>query len=725
MIKKYFIVLACFIVGFHLNVKADEGMWLPMYIDQLNYADMKKMGLNLTSEQIYNVNSSSLKDAIVQFGNGCTGELISSQGLLITNHHCGYGSIQSQSTVDHDYLTNGFWSKSKNEELPIEGLTVTFLIKMENVTTSVLLGIDNKMTEKIRNDKIAETIKKLTDEATKGNAYKAIIRSFFDGNEYYMFIYDIYKDVRLVGAPPSSIGKYGADTDNWMWPRHTCDFSMFRVYTAPDGKPAEYSKDNIPMVPKHYLPISTLGANNGDFAMILGYPGTTDRFLTSYGISLALDKTNPSIVKIRTKKLELMKQDMDASGEVRIKYASKYAGIANYWKYFIGQSKGLKRLNVFDKKKIIEDAFQVWVNAEQERKNKYDSAIIYINSAYNEITKYALAITYYREAILRGPEIISFASKLDKLNDLLSAKQPDKAKIDEAINVIKENAPKVFKDYNAPTDKKLYAALFDMFYKDVPKDQQPEIMEEIAKKFKNDFGKYAEMVFTKSIFSDEKKVNDFLAQPSAKVLKKDPAFIVMQAFTKKYKELTEKSTGATQQLSRGNRLFVAGLREMYPNTKFYPNANSTMRLTYGKVMDYNGADAIHFNYFTTLDGVMEKEDPTNWEFIVPSKLKELYKNKDYGKYSDNGVIKTCFITNNDITGGNSGSPVINGDGELIGLAFDGNWEAMSGNIAFEPDLQRCINVDIRYVLFIIDKFAGATNLIDEMTIIDKPKTPKI
>jgi len=724
MIKKYFIILAVLIAGFRLNLIADEGMWLPMYIEQLNYADMKKMGLNLTAEQIYSVNNSSLKDAIVQFGGGCTAELISGQGLLITNHHCGYGSIQSHSTVDHDYLTNGFWAKNKSEELSNEGLTVTFLINMEDVTAKVLSVVNDKMSEKDRNDKITEIIKKLTDEATKGTNYKAVIRSFFEGNEYYMFIYEIYRDIRLVGAPPSSIGKYGADTDNWMWPRHTCDFSMFRIYTAPDGKPADYSKDNIPMVPKHYLPISILGEKNGDFSMILGYPGTTDRFLTSYGISLALEQVNPYIVKIRAKKLELMKQDMDASSEVRIKYASKYAGIANYWKYFIGQSKGLKRLDVFDKKKLIENDFNIWVNADKDRKNKYDSALIYISTAYTEIAKSTLARIYYGEAILRGPEILSFARQFEKLNELLTAKETDKTKIDDAVKGLKETMPKLFKDYNAPTDKKLFAALFEMFYQDVPKDQQPEIMAKIAKKYKNDFKEYAEYIFDKSIFCDEKKVNTFLEKPSAKVLKKDPAFILMVVFNAKVKELNDKATGAALQLSKGNRLFVAGLREMYPNTKFYPNANSTMRLTYGKVMDYSAADAVHYNYYTTLDGVMEKEDPNNWEFVVPAKLKELYKNKDYGKYGDNGVMKTCFITNNDITGGNSGSPVINGDGELIGLAFDGNWEAMSGNIAFEPDLQRCINVDIRYVLFIIDKYAGATNLIDEMTIVDKPKAPK-
>lgn len=724
MIKKYVIILTCLIVGFRLNVKADEGMWLPMFIEKLNYADMKKMGLNLTAEQIYSVNNSSLKDAIVQFGGGCTAELISNQGLLITNHHCGYGSIQSHSTVDHDYLTNGFWAKSKSEELSNPGLSVTFLVKMEDVTEKILSVVNNKMSEKERNDKITENIKKLTDEATKGTAYKAIIRSFFDGNEFFMFVYEIYKDVRLVGAPPSSIGKYGADTDNWMWPRHTCDFSMFRVYTGPDGKPAEYSKDNIPMVPKHYLPVSIAGVNNGDFAMVMGYPGSTDRFLTSYGINLALEKFNPSIVKIREKKLELMRQDMDANSEVRIKYASKYASIANYWKYFIGQSKGLQRLNVYDKKKTIEDAFKVWVNANQERKTKYDSALIYISNAYNEISKYTVARMYYGEAILRGPEIISFARQFEKLNDLLTAKEQDKTKIDEAVKGLKELMPTLFKDYNAPTDKKLFAALFDMFYQDVNKDQQPEMMANIVKKYKNDFNKYAEYVFSKSIFCDEKKVNAFLDKTSAKVLKNDPAFIVMQAFNSKYKELNEKITGPSLHLNKGNRLFVAGLREMYPETKFYPNANSTMRLTYGKVMDYDAADAVHYNYYTTLEGVMEKEDPNNWEFIVPAKLKELYKNKDYGRYAENGILKTCFITNNDITGGNSGSPVLNGNGELIGLAFDGNWEAMSGNIAFEPDLQRCINVDIRYVLFIIDKYAGATNLINEMTIIDKPVVPK-
>jgi len=719
MKNKFFSILLLFAAVVSQKLHADEGMWLPMFIEKLNYADMKKMGLSLTAEQIYSVNNSSLKDAIVQFGGGCTAELISSQGLIITNHHCGYGSIQSHSTVEHDYLTNGFWAKNKSEELKNDGLTVTFLVKMEDVTEKVLSVVNSKMTEKERNDKINEHIKKITEEAKKESSFHTVIKSFFDGNEYYMFYYQIYKDVRLVGAPPSSIGKFGADTDNWMWPRHTGDFSLFRIYTAPDGKPAEYSKDNIPMVPKHYFPVSIAPVKNGDFTMILGYPGNTDRFLTSYGVKLSLDIYNPSIVKIREKKLELLKQDMDANSAIRIKYASKYAGIANYWKYFIGQSKGLKRLNVYNKKKQIEDAFKVWVNADKERKSKYDSALIHIETAYNEIAKTLLAKIYYQEAIFRGADIITFAKQYEKLYDLLTAKEQDKAKINETVTKLRNLNPKLFKDYNASTDKKLLSALFEMFYLDVPKDMQPVMMKEIASRYKNDFNKYADFVFSKSIFGEENKLIKFLDKPSAKLLKKDPAFIAMQTFFKKYKEINDKGAAASLLLNKGNRIFVAGLREMYPDMKFYPNANSTMRLTYGKVMDYSAADAVHFNYYTTLDGVMEKEDPNNWEFVVPAKLKELYINKDYGKYGENGVMKTCFITNNDITGGNSGSPVLNGKGEMIGLAFDGNWEAMSGNIAFEPDLQRCINVDMRYVLFIIDKFAGASNLINEMTIIDK------
>jgi hypothetical protein len=723
MFKKIFFFITVFITVFGSISRADEGMWLPLFIERLNYVDMQKMGLHLTADEIYSVNHSSMKDAIVQFGNGCTGEIISNQGLIITNHHCGYGSIQANSTVEHDYLTNGFWAKSKEEELANDGLTVTFLIRIEDVTQQVLGTLSDTMSETSRAKKIETLTDKLKAEAVKNTHYTASVKSFFDGNEYYLFVYEVFKDVRLVGAPPSSLGKFGGDTDNWMWPRHTCDFSMFRVYADADGNPAEYSKNNIPLKPKYSLPISISGYKPDDFAMILGYPGTTDRFLTSYGVKLALEESNPSIVKIRDKKLSIIKADMNASPEVRIKYASKYQSTSNYWKYYIGQSKGLVHLKIADVKRTIETNFRTWVNSSSANKARYGEALTDIETAYAELTKYTKTKYYFLEGLLRGCEIIGFAGRFENLFDEFIKDKPDNDKIVKAVTALKAATTKYFKDYDAPTDQKLFAAMLEMFYNDVPAEYHPDIFSSITKKYNNDFGKYAADVFARSMFADQKKTEAFLANPDKKLLEKDPGFKMMISVMKRYHEVSDKITNATNLLSRGNRLFVAGLKEMDPNKKYYPNANSTMRLTYGKILDYYPADAVHYNYFTTLKGVIDKEDSTNDEFIVPAKLKQLYKNKDYGRYAENGEMNVCFLTNNDITGGNSGSPVINGDGQLIGLAFDGNWEAMANNIVYNPELQRTICVDIRYVLFIIDKYAGATNLIKEMNLVEKTTNP--
>ena len=720
MFKKISTLLIVLTTVLSFQLRADEGMWLPLFIERLNYVDMQKMGLHLTADEIYSVNHSSLKDAIIQFGNGCTGEMISNEGLVITNHHCGYGSIQDHSSVEHDYITNGFWAKDKNEELTNDGLTATFLVKIDDVTQKVLGDLNNKMTEPERAAKIDEATKKIKVDAIKGTHFEASVKSFFDGNEYYLFVYEVFKDVRLVGTPPNSIGDYGGDTDNWMWPRHTCDFSMFRIYTDTQGKPAEYSKNNIPLKPKHSLPISIAGYKPNDFAMIMGYPGTTDRFLTSYGVKLALDELNPSIIKIRTEKLSLIKTDMDASPEVRIKYASKYKSTANYWKYYIGQSKGLNHLKIYDSKKEIENNFTAWVNSNNTNKEKYGEALTDISNAYAELTKYTKTKYYFVEGLLRGCEIIGYAGKFQNIYNELIKDNPDTAKITKNISAIKSSLLKYFKDYNAPTDQKLLASMLNLFYKDIKPEYYPDIFSNVTKKYKNDFKKYASDVFAKSIFVNQNTVEAFLANPDKKQLEKDPAFELMLSIMKDYSDVSAKITDANNLLSRGNRLFVAGLKEMNPDKKYYPNANSTMRLTYGKILDYFPDDAVHYDYFTTLNGVIEKEDSTNEEFIVPAKLKELYNKKDYGRYAENGEIKTCFLTNNDITGGNSGSPVINGDGQLIGLAFDGNWEAMTNNIAYNPSLQRTICVDIRYVLFIIDKYAGASNLIKEMNLIEKP-----
>lgn len=713
-----------FFVLFSTLARADEGMWLPLLIDRLNYVDMQKEGLKLTAEEIYSINHSSLKDAIIQFGNGCTGEIISSQGLVLTNHHCGYGAIQSHSTIDHDYLADGFWAMNMKEELPNEGLTARFLVRIEDVTQRVLAGLNDEMNETVRNEKISEIAKTIQDEATKGNGYQARVASFFNGNEFYLFVYEVFRDVRLVGAPPSSIGKFGADTDNWMWPRHTGDFSIFRVYTGPDGKPADFSKDNIPLKPKHHLPVSLDGVQKGDFAMIMGYPGSTDRYLTSYGVNLAIEVSNPTIVKIRQKKLEIMRKDMDANREVAIKYASKYAGISNYWKYFIGQTRGLKRLKVYDDKKAIEAEFAAWVNADAARRSKYGSVLPDIEAAYKVMGDYTLQRWYYIESIARGGEIMSLAQSFKGLLNELKAEKPDEARITRLKSSLTKSVERHFKNYNQPTDLKLLSAMLQMYYENVPVEQQPASFRAIVAKSKGNFDKLAQGIFSKSMFASKEKIDAFLNKPSAKVLAKDPAFSLVNSFMEKFRENQKNLEQPSENLARANRLFVAGLREMQPDRKFYPDANSTMRLTYGKVLDYYPADAVHYNFVTTLKGVMEKEDPDNWEFVVPEKLKELYHKKDFGPYAmESGEMPVAFLSTTDITGGNSGSPVLNGKGELIGLAFDGNWEAMSGDIAFEPELQRTISVDIRYVLFIVDKYAGAKNLIDEMTIV--PKRAKV
>jgi hypothetical protein len=696
--------------------RADEGMWLPMFVSRLNYVDMQKQGLHLTAEEIYSINNSSLKDAIIQFGAGCTGEIISPEGLILTNHHCGYGQIQSHSTTQNDYLTNGFWAMNKNEELPNEGLTARFLVRMEDLSQEFNNQLRGMKTEKERADKISDLIKKYEGSVPKENGMEAVVKSFFNGNEFYMFVYQVYRDVRLVGAPPSSIGKFGADTDNWMWPRHTGDFYLFRVYMSPDGKSAGFSKENIPYKPKHFLPISGKGVKKGDYAMIMGYPGTTDRYLTSYGVQLAIDVKNPTIVKIREDKLAIMRQFMNADPAVRIQYASKYAQTANYWKYFIGQTKGLKRLKVYEKKKELEDQFAIWVNSSNENKQKYGTAIKDISTAYAELAKVEILRWYFQEAIARGPEIIGFSRSFTSLLKELKADKPDNEKITKLQNGLKSYSDKMFKDFNIATDKKLFASMLSMFYNNVPKEQQPEMLAEIANKYKNNFTEYAEVVFKKSIFADQNKVKALLEKPTSKIIEKDMVYILMNAFYDNYVKYNDQLKQYNEMLERGNRLFVAGIREMQPDKNFAPNANSTMRVTYGNVLDYYPADAIHYDFKTTMDGIMEKEDANNWEFVVPAKLKELYMNKDFGDYAENGKMPVAFLSNTDITGGNSGSPVINGDGELIGLAFDGNWEAMSGDIAFEPNLQRTISVDIRYVLFIIDKYAGAKNIIKELVI---------
>lgn len=695
----------------------DEGMWLPMFIKRLNYEDMQKKGLQLTPEEIYSINNSSLKDAIVRLGRGfCTAEVISDKGLLLTNHHCAYDVIQDNSTTEHNYLRDGFWAKDLKSELPNPGLTASFLVRMEDVTEKVMANVNDDMDAADRAAAIRAVAKELEGAASEEGKYDVNVRSFFAGNEYYMFVYKTYRDVRLVGAPPEAVGKFGGDTDNWMWPRHTGDFSMLRIYAGSDNEPADYSENNVPLKPKHHLPVSLKGVKEGDYAMVMGYPGSTDRYLSSYGVQMALDKTQPTTVKIRGERLDLMKEDMDQSEEIRLKYASKYASVSNYWKYFIGQQAGLKRLKVYDKKKATEDEFEKWVAANADRKAKYGEAISLLKEGYAEMNELALARVYLNEAAF-GSEILRFAFSFSGLERALSADDPDQGRITKMAEALQKRAEGFYKEYNAPTDQKVTAALLELFYKGVPKSQQPDVFETINSKYKGNFEKYSAMLFKKSIFANKATLDAFLKAPSAKALSKDPAIQAINSILGNFRQnLAPKMGPANEKINKGNRLFIAGLREMNPSKKYYPNANSTMRLTYGTVLPYRAKDAVNYDFITTGKGILEKEIPHDEEFHVPSHLHTLLEKGDFGQYAENGQLVTCFLTNNDITGGNSGSPVINANGELIGVAFDGNWEAMSGDIAFEPELQRCINVDIRYVLFIIDKYANAKHLVDEMTL---------
>lgn len=691
----------------------DEGMWLPMFFKQLNYDDMKRLGLQLTAEELYSFNNSSLKDAIVQMGEFCTGEMVSSQGLMFTNHHCGYDAIAGASTVEHDYLTNGFWANSYKEEIPIPGLYVSFLRQMYDVTKDVLGDHVKDLNKSQYADEIQAKIAELKEQYSEDGKYRVEIKDFFEGNEYYMFVYEQFNDVRLVGAPPSSIGKFGGDTDNWMWPRHTGDFSIFRIYADKDNNPADYSEDNVPYTPKHYLPVSIAGVEKDDFAMIWGYPGSTERYMTSYEVENTLNISNPSIVKAGDYMLPVMKKNMDRDNAVRLKYASDYASMMNMWKNKQGESRGLKRLHVYDKKQDIENDLEMWISQNPERE-KYSGVVKDLKTSAREIGKSAsFQTSWYHNLGLYMSQRSMLALRTFFTFVMSEGMGADMNEVAESLKLQGEQH---FAKYDQQTEKELFAALIRM-ETELPSEYAITDLVTMVKK-EGGVDKFVDKAFKKSVFGSQENFNKFMQKPKSKKLAKDPiATVVLSLYNALINE-DESSANASQTLADARQNFVQALREMNPNLVRYPDANFTMRMTYGTVLDYYPADAIHYDFTTTIDGIMEKEDPTNDEFIVPEKLKDLYKAKDYGQYADKkGNMTVCFLTNNDITGGNSGSPVINGKGELIGLAFDGNWEAMSGDIAFEPELQRTICVDARYVLFIIDKYAGCKRLIDELKIV--------
>ncbi len=690
-------------VGF--SAMADEGMWMLPLLQKLNADAMKDLGCRLTPDQIYSVNHSSLKDAIVIFGGGCTGEMISDKGLLVTNHHCGYSSIQQLSSDEHNYLENGFWAMNSREEIPVPGLSVTFLVNMSDVTEAV---------EDARNEEERKAIEDaLVKSAEEQNPNcRAMVSSFYNDNVHYVIVYKIFNDIRFVGAPPASIGKFGGETDNWMWPRHTGDFSMFRVYAGKDNEPAEYSEDNKPYVPKQSLKISLKGLNEGDYSMIMGYPGSTQRFQTEAQLNHMM-ALNDIAIEARTLRQDIMWKWMEKDPSIRLKYANKYAGSANGWKKWIGEKKAFKDLNIIEKEHEKEADFQKWVDKNKKRSELYGNSISEIAASIKTNEQVDFDVKLLSETVWRI-ELMNFTSAFNMAWSNSLKEGSDTSEADKkGLEAMKD----VYEDYYAPLDKEETAALLKLYRE---KARPENYLEDLGEDFATmDIDRYVDNLFKTSAFTSYEKASEAIAKEGHLATLHDPASTLASSIVKVFMKLRgEQSQDAKSRRKVASKAYTAGLMEWQKGKAMYPDANFTMRLTYGTVKSYSPKDAVNYKYYSTIYGVMEKEDPDNYEFTVPDKLKQLYVKRDYGHYAmKDGNLPCCFLTTNDITGGNSGSPVLNADGELIGLAFDGNWESMSSDVMFEPDLQRCICVDIRYVLFLVDKFGGAGYLTKEMNIV--------
>ena len=693
--------------------KAGEGMWIPMLL-QYNEKEMQEMGMRITADDIYSINHSSLKDAIVLFGGGCTGEIVSDQGLLLTNHHCGYGYIQKHSSVEHDYLTNGFWAMNRGEELPCPGLSVIFLREMRDVTEKILYNIDVDMPEDERQAKIDENMKKLIAKFEKETNYKVSIKPFFLGNEYYLLFNEEYTDVRLVGCPPSNIGKFGGDTDNWVWPRHTGDFSVFRVYADKDGHPAVYDKDNVPYKPAKHLDISLKGADEGDFAFVFGYPARTNEYLPAVAVDQEANLIDPITVDLRGKVLDIYNKYQEQDPKVRIQYAAKHANIGNGWKKWMGVTEGINHFHGVEKKQAFEKDFYDWAMQSRSR-YMYVNLLRQFDESYKQLEPYELAYTYLAEAGLRI-ELVSFAGRFARLSEV--TKDTPQEDIDKMVNNLKPTVESFFKDYYAPIDKEVAAMLLKEYLKAQPAEFRPAFLNDIK-----DVDEYVDKLFTKSIFTDESKVNDLLDNfkaNKAKKLANDPALKVYQSLIGFYRnEVYDHISSINANIDRLRRVYMKGQMEMQPEKRLFPDANFTLRVTYGKIEGFKPQDGKTYRHFTTLEGIMEKENPDIYDYVVEPRLKELYNRKDYGRYADkDGTMHVAFTASVHTTGGNSGSPILNADGQLLGLNFDRCWEGTMSDLIYDPDICRNISVDIRYVLFIIDKFAGASHLIDEMTIVE-------
>ncbi len=695
-------------------LRGDEGMWLLPLIGKLNMKEMSALGFRLTAKDIYDINNTSLKDAIVHFGGGCTGELISPEGLLLTNHHCGYGVIQRLSTVEKDYLQHGFWAMNRGEELPAPGLSVTFLESFTDVTKDIEKAAKKAKNQDERKAAIDKAIEEITKKAVGDNRYlTARVTTMYGGNDYYLVVTKVFNDVRFVGAPPSSIGKFGADTDNWMWPRHTGDFALFRVYADADNNPAAYSPDNRPYTPKKHLTISVKGVEEGDFAMIIGYPGRTNRFMTSAEVAETRDITNAIAIHVRGIRQDVLMTDMEADPKIRLQYSSKFSSSSNFWKKAIGMNETFAKLDVENRRAIEEENFRKWISGNKKRTQQYGNALEEINTAVQKRARPLYLLRYLQES-LGNIELTAVANHYAGVADALQKGEKEQAM--RMVAALDTRIKNFFVNYSEPTDRKVAKALIRVYKEKVEAADRPKFYGCIEDKFGGNIDAFVDFMFDNSVFTSLESIQSALKDNHEAIIN-DPALEIGKSIFSLMPKLQAELTAANETFAAGHKAYIAGQLEMNKGKAMYPDANSTMRMSYGQVLSYSPRDAVHYDFITTLNGVMEKEDANNWEFVVPEKLKELHKNRDYGRYAmANGEMPVAFITNNDITGGNSGSPVLNADGELIGCAFDGNWEAMSGDIIFEPSLQRCINVDVRYILFIIEKFGNAKHLIEEMTL---------
>lgn len=693
------------------QMHADEGMWVLKELNKLSMARMAELGFTLSAEQVYSETDPSIANAVVIFGGGCTGITVSEKGLLFTNHHCGYGSIQKLSSVEHDYLKDGFISQSLKEELPVPGLSVHYLKEMTDVSERVMSEIKDIENEYERLSKADSIGKALTDSVGRTEFLSAMVIPFYNNNKYYLVTYNVYRDIRMVFAPPSSVGKFGGDTDNWMWPRHTGDFSVFRVYANSNNEPAEYSDGNVPYRPKYVAEVSIQGYEESDYAMTIGFPGSTNRYLSSWGVEQRINDSNKPRIAVREVKQEIWKEAMLASDAVRIKYASKFAGSSNYWKNSIGMNRGLANLNVVERKKEEEAAFALWASQTDRLKQKYGDVLSLLENGFTGSGEYMKNATYLSEAFMSGAEIVRLARMVQSFD----AKGSTPTEVEEFME---DRIKPFFKDYEPTLDQKVLAAMMKVVKESVPSNYLPDIYPKIDKKYKGDYSKYAADVFKKTSLLSMDKIEKMLKDPKEyKNLQKDPAAELSLSALMALFDLQQMMGEASYNIDKGERLYFEALTEMYPGKTFYSDANFTMRLSYGSILGYRPYDAAWYNYYSTQRGIFEKEDPTSDEFWVQPEILDLIANGDYGQYANkDGDLPLCFLSNNDITGGNSGSPVFDKNGRVIGLAFDGNWEAMSGDIAFEPDLQRCISVDIRYVLYMIDRWGKCPRLIEELKL---------